>query len=101
MATNVGGGMTSSDDYDYDDHFVDPFEMISSSAFLILGVTTIWIYYRIAKFHYTNGFKTNFQRIFFILITNDMISFLAQLFDVRLPTWGVHEWYFYIKEPGI
>ncbi|CAJ0944838.1 unnamed protein product, partial [Mesorhabditis belari] len=99
MATNVGGGMTSSDDYDdYDDHFVDPFEMISSSAFLILGVTTIWIYYRIAKFHSTNGFKTNFQRIFFILITNDMVSFLAQLFDVRLPTWGVHEWYFYIKE---
>ncbi|CAJ0582691.1 unnamed protein product, partial [Mesorhabditis spiculigera] len=27
----------------------------------------------------------------------DVLCYLATMFDIRLPTWGVHEWYYYIQ----
>ncbi|CAJ0587568.1 unnamed protein product, partial [Mesorhabditis spiculigera] len=102
MASNVGAGLTTTtslDDYDdFEERFVDPFEITSSCVFVVLGALTICIYYRIARAHARQGFRTHFQRIFFVLITNDIFTFLFQLFDVRLPTWGVHEWYLDLRE---
>ncbi|CAJ0580444.1 unnamed protein product, partial [Mesorhabditis spiculigera] len=82
---------------DYEGHFVDPVEIVSSSVFIVIGLCTLPIYFRLTLYHWRHGFKTHYQKIFFVCFTNDLFNHYSQLFRTRLPTWGVNEWFWYVQ----
>ncbi|CAJ0935896.1 unnamed protein product, partial [Mesorhabditis belari] len=97
MTENTTAISAQDDVYDdFENHYIDPVEIVSSCIFILIGLLTDAIYFRLLHYHWRNGTKTHYQKIFLICITNDISLHYTMLIRIRLPTWGVHEWYRYI-----
>ncbi|CAJ0585144.1 unnamed protein product, partial [Mesorhabditis spiculigera] len=89
---------------DYEGHYFDPGEAASSTVFFIIGVLSVFVFLRIALYHYRHGFETHFQKIFFVCTANDLVAHYSFMFRVRIPTWGFFEVFWYVREgffPGL
>lgn len=55
---------------DFEGHYIDPVEIISSCIFIPIGLLTDIVYIRILIYHLRHGFKTHYQKIFLLCITD-------------------------------
>lgn len=54
----------------YFEDFVDPFEICSSSVFIVLLIPTIYIFMSISVNHFRKGFPSTFHKLFFVSMSN-------------------------------
>ncbi|CAJ0585120.1 unnamed protein product, partial [Mesorhabditis spiculigera] len=55
---------------DYEGHYFDPGEATSSTVFVLIGLISLVVFLRIARYHYRHGFESHFQKIFLVFTAN-------------------------------